>query len=117
MHRGGVGFVRYVKLCYTMGTPTKLLVHTRRNKMGIFKWQDSSRLQSIKDRLNDQVTKTVASSGKSRREVLSDISDVIEDSLRKHDEMEFTGKNWGAVCKLVVIDDLLLVMKGDHDTV
>jgi len=37
VHRGGVGFVRYVKLCYTMGTPTKLLVHTRRNKMKSFK--------------------------------------------------------------------------------
>ena len=87
--------------------------------MSIFKWQDSSRLQGIKDKLNDQVTKTVASSGKSRREVLSDISDVIEDSLRSGTmgEMEFTCKNWGPVCKLVVIDDMLLVMKGDHDTV
>ena len=85
--------------------------------MSTFRWQDSSRLQGIKDRLNDLVTKTVASSGKSRHEVLSDVSDVIEGDLRKYNGMELTCRNWGLVCKLVVIDDMLLVMKDDHDTV
>jgi ribosomal protein L17 len=67
-----------------------------------------SRLKKIRNEVEDLVTKTVASSGKPRREVLSDVSDVIEDSLRKHEGIEFTGKNWGLVMKLVVLDDMLV---------
>tara|TARA_R100000988_G_scaffold67085_1_gene34230 strand:+ start:526 stop:759 length:234 start_codon:yes stop_codon:yes gene_type:complete len=73
-----------------------------------------SRLKKIRNEVEDLVTKTVASSGKSRREVLSDVSDVIEDSLREHEGIEFTGKNWGLVMKLVVLDDMLIV---DNDLV
>ena len=76
-----------------------------------------SRLKKIRNEVEDLVTKTVASSGKPRREVLSDVSDVIEGDLRKYNGMEFTCRNWELVCKLVVIDDMLLVMKDDHDTV
>jgi hypothetical protein len=68
-----------------------------------------SRLEKIRSTLLQDVVSKTISSDKSKKEVLEDISDVIEDSLRKYDGMEFNGKNWGLIMKLVVLDDLLLI--------
>ena len=56
------------------------------------------------------VSETAISSGKTKRKILEDVSDVIEESLREHDGIEFGGQNWGLVCKLVVLDDMLLYL-------
>jgi hypothetical protein len=66
-----------------------------------------SRLKKIRSKIEDLVLKST-SVHRSRKQVLDDMSEVIEGSLREHDSMEFTGKNWGLVMKLVVLDDMLI---------
>jgi|TARA_R110002126_G_scaffold70615_1_gene177603 hypothetical protein len=69
-----------------------------------------SRLKDIREGFENLVSETAISSGKTKRKILEDVSDVIEESLREHDGIEFGGQNWGLVCKLVVLDDMLLYL-------
>ena len=66
-----------------------------------------NRLEKVRSEIEDLVAKST-SVHRSRKQVLDTMSEVIEGSLRKHDSMEFTGKNWGLVMKLVVLDDMLI---------
>jgi len=66
-----------------------------------------SRLKKVRSEIEDLVAKST-SVYRSRKQVLDTMSEVIEGSLRKHDNIEFTGKNWGLVMKLVVLDDMLV---------
>ena len=72
-----------------------------------------NRLEKVRSEIEDLVAKST-SVHRSRKQVLDTMSEVIEGSLRKHDSMEFTGKNWGLVMKLVVLDDMLI---SDSDLV
>ena len=66
-----------------------------------------NRLEKVRSEIEDLVAKST-SVHRSRKQVLDTMSEVIEGSLRKHDNIEFTGKNWGLVMKLVVLDDMLV---------
>ena len=73
-----------------------------------------SRLKDIREGFEGLVSRCEASSGKSKRQVLEDLSQELEDSLLKHDGMKFDGSNWGLVTKLVVLDDMIMDLQKSN---
>jgi hypothetical protein len=73
-----------------------------------------SRLEKTREGFEGLVSRCETSSGKSKRQVLEDLSQELEDSLREHEGIEFTGKNWGLVMKLVVLDDMIMDLQKSN---
>ena len=73
-----------------------------------------SRLEKTREGFEGLVSRCETSSGKSKRQVLEDLSQELEDSLLKHDGMKFDGSNWGLVMRLVVLDDMIMDLQKSN---